>query len=199
MEMRKSLLVAVAAMSGLAVSPALAEGDVPDGTGYICDEGSPFTQVIFNADGATLMLESEAIPMTEVPAASGVAYDVTLPLGHYLVQSRGDEVVLQVDDRAPKTCFTDDDYNVDYISLFDTYSLGGKVRSGPGMDFDQTGSLAYGEPISILGHTGAYMDGYEWFEIEDSAGVRGYQWGGIMCSHAMQIDGVYEDCPSDLE
>jgi membrane-bound inhibitor of C-type lysozyme len=62
------------------------------------------------------------------------------------------------------------------------YSYGGKVRSGPGMNFQQVGSLREGDHILILNGTGAMMNGYEWFEIRYRNGRTGYQWGGIMCS-----------------
>jgi len=62
------------------------------------------------------------------------------------------------------------------------YSYGGKVRSGPGMNFRQVGSLHEGDEILILNGTGAMMNGYEWFEIRYRNGRTGYQWGGIMCS-----------------
>ncbi|MEP2703925.1 MAG: MliC family protein [Roseibium sp.] len=62
------------------------------------------------------------------------------------------------------------------------YSYGGKVRSGPGMNYKQVGSLREGDEILLLSGTGAMMDGYEWFEIRYRNGRSGYQWGGIMCS-----------------
>ena len=199
---RKLISVAFAAALAFAGSPAWAEdyeGDVPPGRSFICDEGTPFVQVILNDDGATLMLESEQLPMAEMPAASGFAYDITLPLGHYVVKGKGDEVTLFVDDQAPKTCFEDDAYNVDYISLFGNYSLGGKVRTGPGMDYEQVGSLAYGTEITILSRTDVSMDGYDWFQIEWGDGNRAFQWGGIMCSNALHIIGIYDPCPAEFE
>ncbi|NVK35990.1 MAG: MliC family protein [Rhodobacteraceae bacterium] len=62
------------------------------------------------------------------------------------------------------------------------YSYGGKVRSGPGMNFRQIGSLYEGDPIVILNGTGAMMNDYEWFEIRYGDGQVGFQWGGLMCS-----------------
>ncbi|MEP3045483.1 MAG: MliC family protein [Roseibium sp.] len=62
------------------------------------------------------------------------------------------------------------------------YSYGGKVRSGPGMNYKQVGSLREGDEILLLNGTGTMMDGYEWFQIRYRNGRTGYQWGGIMCS-----------------
>ncbi len=70
--------------------------------------------------------------------------------------------------------------DVDFPQLGQSY--GGKVRSGPGMQYRQVGSLREGDRITIVTGTGAMMNGYEWFEIRFQNGRVGYQWGGIMCS-----------------
>lgn len=74
------------------------------------------------------------------------------------------------------------------------YSLGGKLRDGPGTGFRQVGSLVEGTGITILTNTGVRVDGYDWFEIVTAAGARGYQWGGIMCSNGSRLDGIYATC-----
>ncbi len=74
------------------------------------------------------------------------------------------------------------------------YSLGGKLRGGPGTNFSQTGSLKEGTGITILTNTGVRFDGYDWFEVVTDRGVRGYQWGGIMCSNGVRLDGIYAEC-----
>jgi len=58
--------------------------------------------------------------------------------------------------------------------------------------------LAYGEPVVLLERTGVMLDGYEWFKIEYGEGATGYQWGGIMCSNALHIIGLYDPCLVDL-
>ena len=73
-------------------------------------------------------------------------------------------------------------------------SLGGKVRTGPGMDFTQVGSLAYGTPITLLEDTGVLMDGYNWFFIQEPNGDTGFQWGGIICAPDGSVPGVFERC-----
>lgn len=72
-------------------------------------------------------------------------------------------------------------------------SLGGKVRSGPGTNFAQVGSLHLGDRISIITNTGVHFDGYDWFEIHYGNRV-GYQWGGIMCSNSTVVAGMYQQC-----
>jgi hypothetical protein len=73
-------------------------------------------------------------------------------------------------------------------------SLGGRLRNGPGTNFSPTGSLAEGDPVTIVANTGVGFDGYDWFEIRTTDGVTAYQWGGIMCSVGEMIGGIYEQC-----
>ena len=76
-------------------------------------------------------------------------------------------------------------------------SWGGKVRSGPGTDYRQVGSLRNGDPVRLLENTGVMMNGYPWFRISFRNGKRGYQWGGILCSFDRPIDGVFRTCEKD--
>ncbi|MEP3048028.1 MAG: hypothetical protein ABJL55_21935 [Roseibium sp.] len=74
-------------------------------------------------------------------------------------------------------------------------SYGGKVRSGPGMQYRQTGSLRDGDDIRIISGTGIMMNGYEWFQIEYRNGRSGFQWGGIMCSQKPYVT-IFKTCPA---
>jgi hypothetical protein len=200
---RRLLLTLCAA---LLASPASAEGDVPPGTLFVCDEGSttsPFIQVVIptRPDGtATLMLDSEALQMAPVPVGSGFGYDIVLPAGHFLVRGKGAEVMLFVDDQDPKPCVLQAGLGaLDTATQGTAASLGGNVRSGPGIGFARTGSLAYGAPLTILTATGVIFDGYDWFEIEDADGQRGFHWGGIMCSFDPDLPGVFSTCSADIQ
>ncbi|TYC52857.1 SH3 domain-containing protein [Rhodobacterales bacterium] len=73
-------------------------------------------------------------------------------------------------------------------------SLGGKLRSGPGTSFPQTGSLSEGSRLTILRNSGVSFNGYDWFEVTTAGGQRGFQWGGIMCSAGRQLPGIYQAC-----
>ena len=82
----------------------------------------------------------------------------------------------------------------------DTFaSWGGKVRSGPGVNFKQVGLLAEGHTLSLDEDTGVMMNGYSWFKISyaDGNGVArtGYQWGGIICAFG-DMPGVHQTCPA---
>jgi hypothetical protein len=187
--------------------PALAQdtGDVMPGETFSCgimEEEGISVQVTFSSDTpgeVYLMLNSELITMAPVPTGSGFAYDATLPVGRFAVRGKGQDVSMTIDGGAPMTCTPNSAEPVTVLSATGNYSLGGKVRSGPGLDQPETDSLPFGEPVSILRHTGFFLDGYEWFEISYSEGLTGFQWGGVMCSTAMQIDGLYESCPAELQ
>ncbi|AXS39813.1 hypothetical protein [Breoghania sp. L-A4] len=73
-------------------------------------------------------------------------------------------------------------------------SWGGKVRGGPGMNYEQVGSLAEGAPVLLLEDTGVMMNGYPWFLIRFNGNRTGYQWGGILCATRDPVDGVFETC-----
>ncbi len=207
--MHRINLTVLPVVCALLAAPTFAQGDVTEGPLYICDEGSeatPAIQVILPSDPdspATLLLESEAFEMAPVRVASGFGYDIVLPSGHFMVRGKGEDMVLQVDENVPAPCLRQisgaQSTSDDYISTQGNFSLGGNVRSGPGTDFPASESLSYGEPVALVSRTGVMLDGYEWFEIEYSEGLRGFQWGGIMCSNALHIIGLYEDCPAELE
>lgn len=73
-------------------------------------------------------------------------------------------------------------------------SLGGRLRNGPGTNFSPAGSLAEGDPLTIVTNTGVRFDGYDWFEVRTPGGGTAYQWGGIMCSEGQMIEGIFEQC-----
>jgi hypothetical protein len=60
-------------------------------------------------------------------------------------------------------------------------SLGGILRTGPGIIFSKIASLREGERVQIVHSTEEVMGGYDWFAVRYK-GRDGYQWGGIMCS-----------------
>lgn len=207
--MKTLIAAALAAIASILSIHAFAAGDVPDGRTFVCDEGSntsPTIQVVlpYNSNGkAYLMLESESMEMAPVPVASGFGYDIMLPAGHFLVTGKGNDVSLQVGDQPIKHCVANTPHasrsgDTGYLSQYGNFSLGGKVRMGPGTNYQQVGSLKYGTPIAIVRRTGVQMDGYEWFQIQWGNGNRAFQWGGIICSNSLHIIGVYEKCPADL-
>lgn len=202
---------------GVALVFALSQGVMasddanPAGTLYVCDEGIPYVQVLVPHDmnkNAVLMLESEQMEMAPMPMASGFGADAIVGPNHWMIQGNGpSELILLKDDDEPKQCNIVDvgnsqsersSSNGDLVSAMGNFSLGGIVRSGPGMSYSKADSLPYGEPVVLLERTGEMMDNYEWFKIEYSEGLTGYQWGGIMCSNALHIVGLYEECPADL-
>lgn len=78
---------------------------------------------------------------------------------------------------------------------FPTYgkSLGGRIRSGPGMDFITRKLIAPDTPITLIENTDLSMDGYDWFRVETNE-VSGYQWGGVICSIDGKLSGALHQC-----
>ncbi len=80
----------------------------------------------------------------------------------------------------------------------DAGSWGGKVRSGPGTKYRQTGSLREGEAITLVRNTGQFMNGYPWFEIRFRNARRGYKWGGLLCGFGEPISGLHRTCKTNV-
>lgn len=59
-------------------------------------------------------------------------------------------------------------------------TVGGNLRDGPGAGFRRVGSVAPNEAVLVIGETGEWLDGYQWYEIE-WRGLRGYLWGALIC------------------
>jgi len=73
-------------------------------------------------------------------------------------------------------------------------SMGGRLRSGPGLDFITRRVLSAKTPMTLLENTDLSMDGYDWFRVETQTGVAGYQWGGVICSIEGLLTGVLRQC-----
>ena len=78
-------------------------------------------------------------------------------------------------------------------------SWGGKVRSGPGLEYPQIGSLRDGEPIELLERTEVWMDGFVWFRILYQGNKVGYKFGGILCAFDDRIEGIETEKSSGIE
>lgn len=76
-------------------------------------------------------------------------------------------------------------------------SWGGKVRSGPGTQYQQVGSLRNGDPVQLLEDTRVMMNGYPWYRISFKNGRSGYKWGGILCGYGNEIGGTFGICERD--
>lgn len=73
-------------------------------------------------------------------------------------------------------------------------SLGGVLRSGPGMEYGKVASMKDGDPIEIVEDTGVWFNGYKWYRVSTRKGD-GYHWGGIFCVNLdTQITGIFDKC-----
>ena len=94
--------------------------------------------------------------------------------------------------------FTDGSIEEDVVALAQSgaygKSYGSVVRSKPNLGDNKIDRLTENEPIYLLRNVGNTFDGYDWFEIEYSEGVKGFVWGGTMCSQDQLVIGVANQC-----
>jgi hypothetical protein len=187
-----------------------ASKELAEGTLYMCDRTGPTVQVLVPDDqtkNPVLLLESEQFEMASVPE-QGFAADLMLGPNHWIIRSkRPNELRLYKNQDAVKHCKVVSTGNTaerpkpadKVVSAMGNFSLGGRVRKGPGTNYQQIGSLSFGEPVVLQARSGVVMDGYEWFKILYGKGQIGYQWGGIMCSKALHITGLFAPCPAGIK
>lgn len=72
-------------------------------------------------------------------------------------------------------------------------SLGGNMRIGPGTQYEWIHSLSEGTPLIIDAYAGVAFNGFEWFAVNVNE-MRGFVWGGILCSEGQHLPGVYSQC-----
>lgn len=173
---------------------------------YVCDKGEPYVQVLVDDSQpakVTLLLGPEQLDVSQKPSPdSSLRYELSLGGNIWQIFNDHGSVSMALNDNPVRKCQKDGATTAvkpATVSEFGNFSFGGKVHSGPGMHHKKLDSLAYGEPVVLLEHTGEMMDGYEWFKIEFGEGAQGYQWGGIMCSKSLHIIGLFNPCPDDMK
>ena len=72
-------------------------------------------------------------------------------------------------------------------------SWGGKLRSKPSTESKQTGSLQFGQRVTVVEKTGVMFQGFPWFEVATEGGKTGFTWGGILCDATGQTDGMFNE------
>ncbi len=174
----------------------------------ISSRDSSNASVQFSSGDGTEEGEPTLEPMRQVVSASGMKY---AGLG-LIFRSKGGEGILETEagstscrfagEEAPDPMPDSGDEETDAYAESQSLeapatSWGGVVRAGPGMHFNRVTSLREGDPVMLLVNTGEEMNGYDWFFIRLPDGREGYQWGGILCTEAPQIDGTFagEGCP----
>jgi SH3 domain-containing protein len=75
-------------------------------------------------------------------------------------------------------------------------SWGGVLRDGPGQQYRKIGSLAEGEPVTLMARTEVMENDFPWFKITTKSGQTGYQWGGILCAIGVERPGLFQTCPA---
>ena len=77
-------------------------------------------------------------------------------------------------------------------------SWGGVVRDGPGQQYRKVGSLAEGEPVTLMARTDVFEGDFPWFKIAFKDGKIGYQWGGILCSPGAERPDIFKTCTAKV-
>ena len=73
-------------------------------------------------------------------------------------------------------------------------SWGGKLRAGPGQNYEAISTLSEGDRITVLERADAPLfQNRPWFKIP-ARGPPGYHWGGIICPLDVAIPGTYKVC-----
>lgn len=81
-----------------------------------------------------------------------------------------------------------------FKSPFTMLSHRGKIRSGPGTQFNQVGSLTRGGTVDILAVTNVQSDSFLWYRIRHSNGLEGYVLGALICTNSNWVEGVAHNC-----
>jgi hypothetical protein len=77
---------------------------------------------------------------------------------------------------------------------FSVRSYAGKIRSGPGTQFRQIGSLTRGGTIQMLAVTDIQWESSIWYRIRHESGLEGYVLGSLLCARAYWLYGVTHHC-----
>lgn len=73
-------------------------------------------------------------------------------------------------------------------------SLGGNMRTGPGVNHSRMKPLRGDTRLVILSNTRVRYRGYDWFRVKLADGRTGFQWGGILCSEGEAVEGLKRAC-----
>jgi hypothetical protein len=76
----------------------------------------------------------------------------------------------------------------------DGISHGSSVRKTADVSGEKIDRLAEGEPVFVSQNAGNAYQGYDWFLVEYSEGLKGYVWGGTLCSVGFKVPGIANEC-----
>lgn len=190
-------------------------GFVPSGqaqTLFLCTEETPQIKVETDEKKVTLLLGSDRHILKTNPAkGDGTIHQASIASHQWQVIQSTQQLRVQFDDQPPIDCaamIAQVDKKVVETEISPTdgqtptfiagYSLGGRVRSGPGTRFDHIASLRKGDKVKIVAPAKVNRTGFDWFEIRYGDDKIGYQWGGLLCSTDKDISGIKNPCPRSL-
>ena len=77
---------------------------------------------------------------------------------------------------------------------FPVQSYAGKIRSGPGTQFSQIGSLTKGASVDVLAVTDVPWADFLWYRIRLKGGLEGYVAGALLCAEEHWLEGIDHYC-----
>ncbi len=163
---------------------------------YHC-EVKPLPQL--QRDGYTMgesiyILNDDMVGLEAYPEASGQLPRVKsgsgerFSNGSITFAAKGDEGFLELEDGTTFPC-----RSVRSLILAPAISLGSVARDAPSRDGRKIESLQKGEPVSLLGEAGNYINDFQWFKVRYSDGIEAYIWGGTLCVDT-ELAGILIDC-----
>jgi Bacterial SH3 domain len=188
--MRITMFPATALVLLFAAAPANAQSRY-----FLCDDGSTVNVTVRDDQSIQATpIDGETMTLHESPTEKWYFFR-----DDYSVRVSPDQarVEVEIPDWGVKKCVYrgEDNAAAGGVGLpHAATSWGGKVRSGPGTDYKDIGSLSEGERITILEQSTApnYQD-RPWFKIR-FRGRTGFHWGGIICPLGEAIPGTYQVC-----
>ena len=87
-----------------------------------------------------------------------------------------------------------DAFEQEFLKPFTVVSVSGKIRSGPGTQYNQIGSMKRGGTVHVLAVTNVQWSDFLWYRIRYGKGHEGYVSGGLLCAKEEWIEGIHHYC-----
>ncbi|MCU0832390.1 MAG: SH3 domain-containing protein [Rhizobiaceae bacterium] len=184
------LTVTAAALVGLGATPATAS----PGFDFVCPASTDIKQISFSEDWQTAFVDLASGPV-EIAATgrplqvgefefegSGLSFRGFLPEGTLFRESGQGTQCHQSKESQQALAL----YGNDAPGIWPAHRAAGKgsanIRAKPDATSKRVASLPMQSDVTILRNSGAFSDGFFWFEIEYAPGKTGFMWGALLCT-----------------
>ncbi|MEW7009683.1 SH3 domain-containing protein [Lentilitoribacter sp. EG35] len=185
-----TIVLACASSAALASPPPDFTCDVPAGT--ILDRDGYRLGEVLHVYGEKLALETygdlaDQLPLTD---SHGAINYYSKDGVRVAVSPDSAQIELASGQVIPCTKHVDDGL----MEGADGMSHGSTVRQAADLNGTKIDKLPEGEPVFIRENAGNNYQGYDWFLVEYSEGLKGYVWGGTLCSVGFKVPGIANEC-----